>query len=273
VTFQRALLGAAALAAVLLSACGGNSDSGADVRSIDEISVAPLEVVDIGAQSAVVSLDTTVDVVCSVVYGTDTSYGMQATDTDMMGTGHDRHRPTMRGLEPDTLYHFRVQGTAADGAVYVSDDMTFRTAPERDGAGATGTNLASTEMGARVVDVSSAFGNSESWSGENASDGDPASEWSSQGDGDGAFIVVELAEQSALTSIGLWTRTMGTSAQIEQFRVVTDGGRVLGPFDVPDASGMHVYPVSAEARQLRFEVTASSGGNTGVVELAAFAEE
>lgn len=63
---------------------------------------------------------------------------------------------------------------------------------------------------------------------------------------------------------------MTTSAQIRRFQVITDAGAVLGPFDVPDAGSLHVFPVDARARTLRFEVVESSGGNTGLVELAAY---
>ena len=75
---------------------------------------------------------------------------------------------------------------------------------------------------------------------------------------------------TVLGSIGVWTRTMGSSAQISRFRVITDRGEVLGPFELSDAAGMVTFPVDATARTLRFEVVASSGGNTGLVEFAAY---
>ncbi|MQC28150.1 MAG: hypothetical protein DWG74_03590 [Chloroflexi bacterium] len=133
-----------------------------------------------------------------------------------------------------------------------------------------GPNLASAAAGARVIAVSSVFGDSAAWAAERAIDGDLSTAWSSAGDGDQAFVTVELGDATALTAVGLWTRTMTTSAQIRRFQVVTDGGDVLGPFDVPDATALHVFPVDARARTLRFEVVESSGGNTGVIELAAY---
>ena len=75
-----------------------------------------------------------------------------------------------------------------------------------------------------------------------------------------------------MTAVGLWTRTMGTSAQIGQFHVVTDRGETLGPFALPDANRMYSFDVSATARSLRFEVVSSSGGNTGAVEIAAYSQ-
>ncbi len=60
-----------------------------------------------------------------------------------------------------------------------------------------------------------------------------------------------------------------TSAQIRQFEVVADGKTTLGPFALPDAVGMHYFPVDVTAKRLRFSVLKSSGGNTGAVEVAA----
>ena len=187
----------------------------------------------------------------------------------MAGRAHRDHQAPLRGLLPDSVYHFRVQGTGPDGTLYVSEDMSFRTPPEQESAAEFGRNLASLEAGARVVAASSFFANSESWRPENAIDGDAQTEWSSAGDGDAAFITIELTERVELSAVGLWSRTMGATAQIIRFRVVTEDGEVLGPFDVADASDLFTFPVEATARTLRFEVVESSGGNTGVVELVA----
>ena len=63
---------------------------------------------------------------------------------------------------------------------------------------------------------------------------------------------------------------MGTSAQIEVIQVVTDSGEILGPFTLPDASGLFSFEVDVIARTLRFEVVSSSGGNTGLVDIAVY---
>jgi hypothetical protein len=284
--------------AAVFAACGGSADSDeierlrgeiqelqrriatplppaaakATVRPISEILKGEIEIVDLSSTSAAVRVDTTLDVVCSVAYGLDESYGALTTDLDMGGAAHSQHRAIMRGLQQDTLYHYRLQGAGPDGTLYVSNDLTFRTLPAPRTA-ERGRNLATAAAGATVLAVSTVFADDARWDGDNAIDGDPGTEWSSAGDGDAAFIEVELAGPSTLSAIGLWTRTMGSSAQITRFRVVADGATVLGPFDVPDAAGMHTYEVSITARRLRFEVVSSSGGNTGVVELAAFAAQ
>ena len=266
-------LGLVVLAA-LLASCGGASERPSPaIRSIEEILAGPVEIVDLATDSAVVRADTTIDVVCSVVFGKDERYGSQSTDPDMGGLPHGQHRAPLRGLEPDTVYHYRLQGSGPDGTIYASDDLTFRTATADDEGTDYGNNVASLGAGARVVEASSAFGSGSAWAAGNAIDGDPGTEWSSAGDGDAAFITMELAEPHELTAVGFWTRTMGSTAQTSRFQVVTGDGTILGPFAVPDASRMHVFPVSVLAQVLRFEVVTSSGGNTGAVEIAAFAGE
>ena len=212
------------------------------------------------------------------MFGPDESYGRQSTDPDMGGLPHQQHHAALRGLQPGTEYHYRLQGSGPDGTLYVSDDFTFRTPAATPATTATEaiaprTNLAATAAGGRIVEVSSSFGESDTWAAENAIDEDPNSEWSSAGDGDAAFLTVELAQRQPITAVGMWTRTMGSSAQVSQFQVLTEDGTILGPFDLPAADRLHVFPVIAEAQRLRFEVVASSGGNTGAIEIAVFGDE
>lgn len=264
-----------ALAAI---SCGGESDDGpvGAISPIEPILEGEIRVEDITSSAAVLRVSTSIPVVCSVVYGQDDSYGQISTDLDMAGSAHSTHSAQMRGLAPDTTFHYRLQGAGSDGTIYVSDDMTFRTPAESavdgsgGGSGDEGVNLASAAQGATIMEASSSFGSSGAWSPDNAIDADPSTEWSSQGDGDDAFVVVKLVDESEITAVGMWTRTMGTSAEISRFQVVTDSGEVLGPFDVPDAAQLYTFDVSATAGWLRFEVLASSGGNTGAVELAVF---
>lgn len=118
---------------------------------------------------------------------------------------------------------------------------------------------------ATLVGTSSDF--SSAYRGAHALDGNPATEWSSAGDGDGAWIEIRLPRRIPITAIAVHTRTMGRSAQVHAFRVVTGEGTVLGPFELPDATRPYVFEVQLEAERLRFEVVSSSGGNTGFVDL------
>lgn len=227
----------------------------------------------IGPHSATMSVVTTIDLVCAVSYGPTTDYGQIATDMDMAGGGHSNHHPLLTGLQPDTEYHYRLGGMGPDGTVYRSADFTFRTPPESDG-------LLQKPIGEKmplsIRDVSSNFGggdNNSTWGAKNAVDGNSNTQWSSDGDGADAWIELDLPSESYVTSIGLWTRTMGTSAQIHSFRVVTDSGKAYGPFQLNDAGSIYYFEVDFVAAQIRFEVVDSSGGNTGAVEIEVYGQE
>ena len=136
-------------------------------------------------------------------------------------------------------------------------------------------NLALLGSGTRVVAVSSNFGGGgvdSAYGASKALDGNPSTEWSSDGDGDDAWIEIDLPARANITSIGIWTRTMGSSAQISSFRVVNDLGEIVGPFTLANATEIHHFDTDIEASRLRFEVIDSSGGNTGVVEIQVFGE-
>jgi hypothetical protein len=208
-----------------------------------------------------------------VIYGETTAYGQIATDQDMAGGAHSDHNPLMGGLKPDTTYHYRVQGTSADGTLYVSEDYIFRTPAATE---ATERNLASLDSGAIVAAVSSNFGgaaNDEPWGANNAIDGSRATAWSSAGDGDAAFLEIELAQDAQINAIEVWTRSMADgTAIILRFSVLTDRGETLGPFMLEDAESSQRFAVDARAQRLRLEVIESTGGNTGLVEFAAYGE-
>lgn len=231
---------------------------------------------ELSGTSVRLELETSIPVACSAVYGPTSAFGAIATDTDMAGGGHTHHHPLLSGLTPDTSYMLRVQGTGPDGTIYVSDVLTFHTPAVAPVAlGAPGRNIALASEGATVVGVSSNYGGgdlSSAFGGNKAIDGDPSTEWSSDGDGDQAWIEIDLGRSVDVARIGLRTRTMGTSAQILSFRVVTDSGQVLGPFELPDASAMFDFPLTVAARTLRIEVVSSSGGNTGIGEVAVYSQ-
>lgn len=245
---------------------GTGSDSGATTRSMDEILDGDFAIeVDPSGTSAVLRLDTTIDVACSVIYGTTMDFGGIATDTDMAGGAHSTHQPLMLDLEPGTTVLWRVQGTAADGTIYVSEVGQFRT-PAGDGS-AVRPNLA---LGATVVETSSDF--SESFAGSNAIDGSLATEWSSRGDGDAAYIVIDLGGPAEVTGVGFRTREMSDGTSItDAYTVTIDGGEPLGPF--PAGIGLTVSDFEATGQVLRFDLVETTGGNTGAVEIEIYGSE
>lgn len=210
--------------------------------------------VDPSGTAATLSVATTVPAACSVVFGTDESFGAIATDMDMAGGAHTDHHPLLSPLTPGTTYLYRLQGTAADGTLYVSHVMSFRT-PD---APPTGENLA---RGAAIVEVSSEFG--AGWEATRAIDGDLGTEWSSRGDGNDAFIVLDLGASHAIGSVGWDTRSMADGTAITETFTLTADGVEVGTFPAGGAT----TPVALAAQVLRFDVASSTGGNTGAREI------
>ena len=269
---RRLLLGV--VVTLILSACTApaSPESGpVAARPITDILVSDPRF-DVQSNSATLQVTTRLPVVCAVVYGTTHDYGQIATDTDMAGGGHSDHHPILTDLQPYTVYYARLQGVGPDGTLYRSEEYTFRTLPAETGGEV---NLASPQAGARVVGVSSNYGggsDDSSYGALKAIDGNPSTQWSSDGEGDEAWIEVELAAETHVTRIGFWTRTMGSSAQIQSFQIVTERGETIGPFDLADASRAFYFDTDFIARRLRFEVATSSGGNTGAVEIEVYGE-
>jgi hypothetical protein len=268
----------AALATFILifvaTACSPNPelDFTSNISPLEEVYTngAP-QITDITASDAILLFDSNRPLACSVIYGETTSYGMIAVDQDMGGGAHTDHHPILTGLQQDTEYHYRVQGTASDGTLYISEDMTFRTPAQEEYKE---TNLASLEAGASVISVSSNFGgatNEETWGANSAIDGSRATAWSSDGDGNDAFIEINLAQSARLQSVEIWTRTMSNNtAQIFSFSLTTDSGEVLGPFTLDDAEQSYRFEVDVLANSLRLDVVDSNGGNTGLIEFNAY---
>ncbi len=238
--------------------------AGASAQSLDdfeEIQASPVTVTpDETGHSAILEVDTSVDVACSVVYGEDESFGLIAVDNDMDGGAHADHHPVMGGLQPDTEYHYRLQGTAPDGSIYVSDVMTFVTPPEPVGGAL---NLA---LDAVVSGVSSEF--SSAFVGAHAFDGDATTEWSSSGDGDDAWVEIDLGSPQLIGEVVFRTRSMSDGSSITDTFSITADGVELGEFAADAPAG-----VGVEAQVLRFDVASSSGGNTGAIEILVLGPE
>lgn len=252
-----------------------------DVRPLSEVygEGAP-RIANLVATSAAVEFVSSIPLACSVVYGMDDTFGQIATDANMMGGVHTDHRPMLTNLTPDTEYVYRVQGSDANGVIYVSDVMTFRTPPEEDTGSPNEINVAEVDSGAEVVAVSSNFGNAANdgtWGAESAFDGKEATAWSSNGDGDDAFIEVHLGKPASVnvlpSTVEVWTRRMSDgSAQIFEFSLTSNPDAAdsehFGPFTLPDANQAYRFEIAPtqEVASLRLDVERSSGGNTGLVE-------
>jgi hypothetical protein len=232
------------------------SANAGDVKPFSKIQASPVAVTpDPSGRSAVLEVDTTIDVACSVIYGEDASFGLIAVDNDMDGGAHADHHPVMGGLTPDTEYQYRLQGTAPDGSIYVSEVMAFRTPLEPVGGPL---NLA---LDAVVTGVSSEY--SDAFAAANAFDGDATTEWSSGGDGDDAWVEIDLGAPQAISEVIFRTRSMGDGTATTTTFTLTADGAAFGPFPVDEE--IDLSDVSAQV--LRFEVATSTGGNTGAIEI------
>lgn len=104
------------------------------------------------------------------------------------------------GVEIDTEYLYRLQGsesTAASTAAISSPSthhQSQRPCPENAAACAA------------IVDVSSEF--YEAFGAADAVAGDLATEWSSGGDGDEAYLVIDLGREVDVVAVGFHTRSM-----------------------------------------------------------------
>lgn len=258
---MRALAVAAVAIALAAAACGDTGDDGADVRRFEEIATSDVTF-DFNGPGTVGRLFVTtgVDVVCAVAYGETDDLGMIATDDDMAGGAHDDHSPRMPGLRPETQYFFRLQGVDATGTLYRSELMTFTTPAATEAAGL---NVAPNR-----ASVASSSDFSDAFAAANAVDGDFATEWSSAGDGDDAFLEIDLGRMTDVVGVQYHTRQMTDGTAIaESFTVTVDGGEPLGPFPIDG------QPTDVEftGQVLRFDVEQSTGGNTGAVEIEVFA--
>lgn len=216
-------------------------------------------------RSAVIQLTTDPPTVCAVAFGTDTSLGRIANDPGMSGSAITDHAVVLGGLTPDTTYRYRLTATDAAGRVYQTPKtLTFTT---KAASAASETNVATA---ATIVGSSSDY--SDAYGSTNAIDGDLSSEWSSAGDGNRAFLTIDLGRKVDVAGVAFRTREMSDGSAITRsFAVVVDGKRRYGPFPAGDRAYPRTASVSFSGRRLRFEVVASTGGNTGAAEIAVFA--
>lgn len=252
----------ALLALALLSACTSSEAPDVAVRPIEDILDSDIQInTDPSGTTAVVEVSTSLPVACAVVYGSDDSFGSIAVDDDMRGGAHEEHQPRLTGLQPDTEYSYVLQGSDTAGVLYRSDVMTFRT-PPAEAISTPGENVAPS---ATVGDVSSAF--SDDFAAANAIDGDLGTEWSTAGDGDDAWIEIDLGDEADIAGFRYQSREMTDGTAIVETYTVTIGDQEFGPFPAGQ-----VQEVQAAGRVVRFDAETTTGGNTGAVEIEVYAQ-
>jgi F5/8 type C domain len=258
------LLGSVGAMCLALAACGGTGAT-ANVRPFGLVEVGKTRVqVAADGRSAVVSVETNPATVCAIAYGRTASLGSIADDPNMGGTAITHHVVVLGGLSPGATYRFRLTATDARGQVFQTSPLsTFSTPRQSSGQDQ---DIA---VGAKVVAVSSQW--SSAFRAQNAVDGNLSTEWASNGDGDRAFITIDLGRPRKVTGVAFITREMSDGSSITRtFAVVVDGRKRYGPFPAGNRVDPRVAHVSFTGRRLRFEVVQSTGGNTGAAEVEVF---
>ncbi len=268
-TRHRGRLWALTLVLVVVgAACSSGDTDATTVRPFSDIQSSDLRfgLDDRGLGEMVV--ETSAAAVCSIAWGETEALGNLNTDLDMAGTGHTEHHVVLPGAEPGKTYFYRLQGTTADGSLFQSELQTF-TLPEAE-ASAPGTERVNLAEGATVLEVSSEF--SPAWAGANAVDGDLSTEWATSGSGDDAYIVIDLGEERAVSGVEFLTRSMSDgSATTTEFTVTVDDGETFGPFPASAPGSPQVATLETTGRVFGFDVAASTGGNTGAIEVMVYA--
>ncbi len=117
---------------------------------------------------------------------------------------------------------------------------------------------------ATVVETSSEF--NADFAGAKAIDGSLSTEWSSMGDGDDAYIVIDLGTAMEITGVGFRTREMSDGTAVTNtYTVSVDGADAIGPLDA--GIGLSVSNFAAMGQVVRIDMYTTTGGNTGAVEI------
>lgn len=262
----------AALWIALLGACsddGSPADPGAaDLQFID------LRVEEIGPTRGVVRFRTSRPATCQAEYGlAETALDRVATDPAMgPDTLADEHEVPLEDLEPATVYHYRARAADQAGRAYRSQVQTFTTTD----AATTGAGLVNFSLrseGTTVLGVSSNYGGGDhdsAWGAHRAIDGQMATEWASDGDGDSAWIALDFGDVRPVARFEFRSRQMADgSSVITRLRLRFDGDLVRGPFDTPDPDTVYGFDLGdvVRTRTARLEAVTTTGGNAGAREI------
>ena len=285
---SRAVQTLAVLSLTLWTTCG-DGDGSAGPAPDESVEFTDLRAERITATSAMVRFNTSRLTTCEAQYGVVESALDRVSTDPMMGTARAlEHNVPLEGLAPGTTYYYRARATDEEGDTFLSDLGQFTTLsldeiPEPgslvDPAGLV--NVATLASGSSVISVSSNFGGgsiASVWGANSAFDGDMASEWATNGDGDDAFIEVDFGRERTITRFGFRSRKMADgSSVITSLRLLisTDAAStalVKGPFETPDPDQTYLYDFAAPvtARRIRLEAVTTTGGNTGAKEIQFF---
>jgi hypothetical protein len=249
-----------------------NPDRGADADVA--VVISDLRVEEISATRAVVRFTTDIETSCEVRFGfAEDALAQSATDPNMDPENPYaiEHQVPLEDLPPDTVVYFRAAVTTKGERTFLSPVDTFTTLAADDAP--VRTNVALIAAGSEVTDRSSNYGGAAddaTWGANNAIDGSMSTEWSSNGDGDDAFVTLDLGTERELTGFGFRSRKMSDgSAIITSVTLLLDDATFLGPFDTPDPDTLYVFDFDPPqlTTTVRLDAETTTGGNTGAKEI------
>jgi hypothetical protein len=234
-----------------------------------------LRVEEIAARRAVVRFDTSVPATCEVIFGVASeNLDNVALDPDMEpGELALEHNIPIEDLQPETTYYFRARATDADGNTEETELDEFSTIAGDDPTEGL-ENVALLAAGTTVQALSSNWGgggNDSSYGIHKALDGMMSTEWSTAGDGDDAFVELDLGQERTITHLAYRSRMMvdGTSI-VEKIRLIDlDSDKETSILATPDHTLRYVFalPEPWTTRHVRLEAVTTTGGNTGGKEI------
>lgn len=246
-------------------ACGGEQAT---------LELSELRVEEIDGTRAVVRFETSLPASGEVQFGTSpevldrTALGVAMEPGELSFT----HEVSLEDLDPETEYSWRARAVDRDNAVLLTELDSFVTLDAAEPE-PSADNVALPSAGAEVFEVSSNWGggkNDSTYGANHAFDGHMASEWASDGDGDGAWIELEFGGLRRITGFAFRSRHMADgSSIIRRVELAFDGDTERGPFDVPDATRSYLFPIEppVDASRVRLKAVESTGGNTGAREI------
>ncbi len=263
----------------VIVSCDSDNTSPNSTDDTAEVEFTNVRVEELTSRSAVIRFTTSQPTTCDVVYGiAEDMLDQVATDPNMLENNFlTDHDVPLEDLLPEKTYYYKARATTEDGLTYFSSIQLFTTKPET--ADASYSNIALQSMGTSVTSVSSNWGNGDndsSFGANNAIDGMMSTEWSTNGDGDEAFITLDFGQQRTISRFGFRSRKMmDGSSIITGIRLTFDGDMMMGPFETPDPDSLYTFDLTppVTAQTVRVDAVSSTGGNTGAKEIQFFSVE
>jgi len=242
--------------------------------STDEAMFSDLRIEEIGENGAMFRFRTRIETTCEAQFG----QAPDALDRSAIDPSMDADNPyaldhsvPLGGLMPGTRYYVVAMAEDRAGESYESSALSFDTLAADESTELV--NVALINAGSRVASVSSNWmlgDNNSSFGANNAIDGSMSTQWSSNGDGDEAFIEVEFADIATLVELRFRSREMTDgSSIIRGIELTTESGQRFGPYLTPDPARLYsiAFDPPIQARRVRIDATETSGGNTGAREI------